>query len=242
MNFGESNYYTRDKRQEQLTKEIIPNIILMSTSKPISDNNEPVANRNSRANLERMLNEMLQQPERRAEIKTQIQEMFAQQKAVMCLDMSGFSRTTRALGIVEFLLMIHQMQLLAKPSIEGHKGLVVKAEGDNLFCLFDTVADAFETSRDIKRKLDSVNVILPEDRRMYVSIGIGYGEILNIEDKDLFGDEVNLSSKLGEDIGRMGDVLLTQTARDQLGDTSAELREETISISGLTLTYFSAQD
>lgn len=211
-------------------------------SKPVSDNNEPVANRNSRANLERMLSEIIQQPERRAEIEATIREHFGQQKAVMCLDMSGFSRTTRALGIVEFLLMIHQMQLLAKPSIEAHKGLTVKAEGDNLFCMFDTVQDAVATSKDINTKLDSVNTVLAEDRRMYVSIGIGFGEILNIEDQDLFGDEVNLSSKLGEDLARMGDILLTQAAYDQVKDEATKFREETVSISGLTLTYFSAQD
>ncbi len=33
-----------------------------------SDNNEPVAQHNSRANLERLLDEIIQQPERRAEI------------------------------------------------------------------------------------------------------------------------------------------------------------------------------
>ena len=106
----------------------------------------------------------------------------------MVLDMSGFSRTTQKEGIVSFLLMIHQMQLIARPCVENQHGLVLKAEADNLFCLFDTVAAAVHAALEINENLNSVNKLLPEDRRLYVSIGIGYGRILNVDDHDLFGD------------------------------------------------------
>jgi len=205
---------------------------------PIPDNNDSVARRNSRANLEHLLGTLIDQPDRRADIERDIDGIFGQDKAVMALDMSGFSRTTHQYGIVPFLLMIHQMKLLAAPSIEAGRGLVLKAEADNLFALFDTVEDAVRASREIIARLDAANTVLPDDRQLYVSVGIGYGHILNIEDKDVFGDEVNLSSKLGEDIADRGDVLLTAQARDQLRDSTIELREESVSISGLTLIYY----
>jgi len=203
----------------------------------ISDNNEPVANRNSRATLERLLSEMIEQPERREEISQDIESIFAQDKAILVLDMSGFSRTTRQHGIVCFLLMIHQMQLMARPAIENHKGLLIKAEADNLFCLFDTVTDAIGAAREIVGRLATVNLILPEDRRLYASVGIGYGRILNVGDEDLFGDEVNLASKLGEDVAGRGAVLLTSQAQAQLQDAAIQTREELLSISGLSLSY-----
>ena len=206
-------------------------------SEQISDNNEPVAQRNTQTNLERLLSDIIEQPERRGEIARNIETMFAQDKAVLVLDMSGFSRTTRHHGIVSFLLMIHQMKLLARPAIETNRGLLVKAEADNLFCLFDTVADAIGAAGEIVRRLNTVNVLLPEDRRLYASIGIGYGRILNVGDKDLYGDEVNLASKLGEDVAERGVVLLTESAQTQLGDTSIRTREEAISISGISLVY-----
>src|SRR5439155_22143180 len=114
----------------------------------ISDNNEPVAQHNSRANLERLLNEMTRQPERWDEIIQSIHRIFGQEKVVVVLDLSGFSRTTQRHGIVPFLLMIHQMQLIARPCIEAEQGLVVKADADNLFCLFDTMADAVRAARE----------------------------------------------------------------------------------------------
>jgi len=207
-------------------------------SEQISDNNEPVAQRNTQTNLERLLSDIIEQPERRGEIARNIETMFAQDKAVLVLDMSGFSRTTRHHGIVSFLLMIHQMKLLARPAIEANRGLLVKAEADNLFCLFDTVADAIGAAGEIVRRLNTVNVLLPEDRRLYASVGIGYGRILNVGDEDLYGDEVNLASKLGEDVAERGAVLLTESAQTQLGDTSIHTREEALSISGISLVYY----
>ncbi|HEV2802060.1 MAG TPA: adenylate/guanylate cyclase domain-containing protein [Pyrinomonadaceae bacterium] len=204
----------------------------------LSDNNEPVAQRNTQANLERLLSDMIEQPERREEIARSIETIFAQEKAVLVLDMSGFSRTTRHHGIVSFLLMIHQMKLLARPAIEANRGLLVKAEADNLFCLFDTTADAIGAAAEIVRRLNTVNVLLPEDRRLYASVGIGYGRILNVGDEDLYGDEVNLASKLGEDVAARGVVLLTEQAHAQLPDGRIPTREEVISVSGISLVYY----
>jgi class 3 adenylate cyclase len=203
-----------------------------------SHNQEPVSQRNSRENLDRLLAEIIEYPDRREQITQTIEEMFGQEKAVMVLDMSGFSATTQRLGITSFLLMIHEMQTIAMPCVIAHKGLLVKTEADNLFCLFDTVIEAVRASQEITRHLTAANQILPHDRRLYVSIGIGFGMILNIADKDLYGNEVNLASKLGEDIGTMGDVLLTAAARAQLPDSEIVVKEETVGISGLELKYF----
>ena len=213
----------------------------MSTPSTPSDNNEAVARHNTRANLKRLLNQMIEQPERRADITREVDEIFGQDKAVMILDMSGFSRTTHQHGIVPFLLMIHQMQLVACPCVADEGGLLLKAEADNLYCLFDTVTDAVRASQKITRHLNTANRLLPEEHRLYVSIGIGFGRILNIEDHDLFGNEVNLACKLGEDVAKMGDILLTAAAHTQLQDPTINTREEVISISGLELPYFSVQ-
>ena len=114
----------------------------------------------------------------------------------------------------------------------------MKAEADNLFCLFDDVADAVRAGRDLVGQLNTVNLLLPEARRLYASIGIGYGRILNVEDKDLFGDEVNLASKLGEDVAGRGAILLTVAAYSRLSDLAIATRHEELNISGLTLHYY----
>jgi adenylate cyclase len=208
----------------------------------LSHNQEPVANRNSRENLDRLLAEILEYPERRQAITKSIEEMFGQEKAVMVLDMSGFSQTTQRFGITSFLLMIHQMRRIAEPCVIEHKGLVLKAEADNLFCLFDSVKDAVLASQSITRHLTAANQVLPHDHRLYVSIGIGWGKVLNIADQDLYGNEVNLAAKLGEDIAGMGEILLTVAAHELLREPDIVTRQESVSISGLELTYFEVEN
>jgi adenylate cyclase len=196
---------------------------------------EPI---NTRQALSRLLNDMISFPERRAEIARNIEDTFGQRKAVLTLDMSGFSRTTQQSGIIPFLLMIHQMQLICRPCIQEHSGTVIKGEADNLFCLFDTVADAVKAGQEIITRLNSVNMILPADRQLYVAIGIGYGNILNIGNEDIFGDEMNLACKLGEDIAEKGEILLTTAARAELNGSNIATREGSISISGIALNYY----
>lgn len=198
---------------------------------------EPALRRNSRAHLDRLLDDVLARPEAEAEIAAEIDAQFGEERAVLILDMSGFSRTTQLRGIVAFLAMIHRMRQIATPLIEAHGGLVVKAEADNLYCLLETVDGAVKAARALIAQLTDENEACEEGRHIYVSIGIGHGRVLDIDEDDLFGDEVNLASKLGEDLAGRNEVLLTQAARAALGDTEVELRETRASVSGIPLTY-----
>lgn len=190
----------------------------------------------TRERLDELLDRIIEEPEQRAVIAAEIERDFTQRWSVLVLDMSGFSRTTQVHGVVAFLMMIHQMRLLAEPTITACNGTLLKAEADNLFCLFPQVDDAVKAAREIIRQLNTVNVLLPVGRRLYASIGVGYGDILVLEGEDLFGDEVNLTSKLGEDIAQGGMILLTEAARAEL-DPGVTTIEERASISGLALIY-----
>ncbi|MDP8912662.1 MAG: adenylate/guanylate cyclase domain-containing protein [Pseudomonadota bacterium] len=200
---------------------------------------EPALRRNSRSNLDRLLREMVERPEAQDELAAEVHAQFSEIRAVMVLDMSGFSRTTQRCGIVAFLLMIHQMKLLTRPAVESNGGLIVKSEADNLYCLFETVDGAVKASREIVQRLETVNLLLPDERRLYAAIGIGYGSILNVDEEDLFGDEVNLASKLGEDVAERGQILLTTAAQAEAAAAGVMTRPGMISISGLSLEYHS---
>lgn len=183
---------------------------------------------------------MLDRPERRSDVEARIDEGFVQERAVMVLDMSGFSRTTQALGIVAFLLVIRRLRQLAVPILARHGGTVVKSEADNLFCLFRDVGEAVEAACEIIGGLDAANVALPKNEELYVSVGIGWGRLLVVGEDDVLGNEVNLASKLGEDVGGYGEILLTQAARAQLPEGD-ELEERFVSISGLELRHYVAR-
>jgi adenylate cyclase len=195
----------------------------------------------SRPELESFLDELLERPYERAAIEQRIEATFVENRAVMALDMSGFSRTTQAHGIVSVLLMIHQMQRLARAPVEDNGGLLIKAEADNLFALFEVVDGAIRASREITRSLTAANLVLPRELQLYVAIGIGYGPILNVGDEDIWGGEVNLASKLGEDVAQLGDILLTPAARAHVSDEGLSVDERTVDVSGLSLTYYAVR-
>jgi len=194
--------------------------------------------RNSHARLFELLNEMAERPESEDELTATIERDFGETRAVLALDMSGFSRCTQEKGIVCFLLMIHQMKRLAVPAIEEAGGILVKGEADNLFCLFEDVDAAVAAAREILRRLAAANVDAPADRRLGAAIGIGFGPILNIDERDLFGHEVNLACKLGEDVAKEGEVLLTAAANQRALGYGLTTERREISISSLVFSYY----
>ncbi|HEY7876228.1 MAG TPA: adenylate/guanylate cyclase domain-containing protein [Actinomycetota bacterium] len=198
---------------------------------------EPLAELNTKSNLMKLLDELGEHPERIDDVTARIEEMFQQERSVVVLDMSGFTRATQQGNLISFLLSINQMQRLVTPVVQENGGLVVRAEHDNLTCLFDSVNQAIAASRQITGSLESANVILPSDKELYASIGIGHGSILNVENESIYGTEVNLASKLGEDIGNLGDVLLTPSAFAQV-ENDVECEHRTVNVSGLDLDYY----
>lgn len=204
----------------------------------MTDDDRPLARRNSRATLDRMLGDIIDSPDRTAAISADIQAIFGETRAILILDMSGFTRSTQQRGIIAFLLRIHKMRRICTPAVAEAGGLIIKVEADNLYALFDDAPAALAAARDMLARLDAANSLAAEDAQLYAAIGIGYGSLLNIDDADVYGDEMNLACKLGEDIAEGGQILLTPAARARPGMESAPVREEAVNISGLTLPYF----
>ena len=159
--------------------------------------------------LRRLLGIRNQFPERIQEIDQQVRDAFERQVAILVLDMVGFSRLTVQHGIIHYLAMINQMEEAARPAVYGNGGEVIKQEADNLYADYEDPAHALESALDIFRAFDAVNNVVPPDRDIFGSIGIGYGRSLIIDDKDLFGSEVNFACKLGEDLAGKSEILLT---------------------------------
>jgi len=176
-------------------------------------------------------------PARRPEVEQTILDTFQRRKAVLALDMSGFTLTVRREGILSYLCQVRRMHRLSEPIVLAHHGMVVKNEADNLLAVFDSPEQA------VLAALAMVAAAAQPQPSGVVaiafSVGIDCGDILLIDQVDCFGDAVNLAYKLGEDIARPGEVLVTQRMRDQLRDDGSwQLQEMTVSVSGLELVAY----
>jgi adenylate cyclase len=194
----------------------------------------------SRRMLERLLDRRNDHPEQLAEIDAKIRAQFEQTRAILVLDMCGFSRLTTKHGIMHYLSMIRRMQRVVLPRVTAQRGLVMKTEADNVFGVFPDVPQAVAAARSVLTELTDQNRALPEDWDVHVGIGIGYGPLLMVGDHDAYGAEMNFASKLGEDLAEAGDLLLTEAAWARLKQQKRGFTRKLARISGVRFPYYSA--
>jgi adenylate cyclase len=152
-----------------------------------------------------------------ADVDRRIWERFGQRRAVMFTDLSGFSRQVELFGILHFLHIILEQRKLLFPILENHGGALLKEEGDSLLVVFDDIATAFACAVEMQHATLRHNVGLPPEEQVLLCLGLGYGDVLLVGDEDVWGREVNVASKLGEDTARAGEILLSGAAVTALG-------------------------
>ncbi|HMV42971.1 MAG TPA: adenylate/guanylate cyclase domain-containing protein [Leptospiraceae bacterium] len=175
----------------------------------------------SEERLRNLIEERLKPGANKELIDKKIWNLFGENWAIIFTDLSGFSRNTAEFGIIHFLQIIFESERILLPIIYEHNGLLIKAEGDSLMLIFRTVVDAVECSVKMQRTLKEYNENKLEHEKVLLCVGIGYGKILRIGDADIFGEEVNAASKLGEDTAKRGEILLTKSAVAELGIQSS---------------------
>jgi len=197
--------------------------------------------RATRAVLDRLLDRRNEHPEQLPQIDARIREVFEQEQTVLVLDMCGFSRLTIKHGVIHYLAMIRRMQRVVVPLVTAGRGRVVKSEADNVIGVFAAVPAAIRAARTIHERLERANAFLPDDWDVHVGIGIGHGRLLMIGDHDGFGSELNLASKLGEDLATAGQVLLTEEAFARAGRYRSGFRKRTTRLGKLGLSYYASR-
>jgi adenylate cyclase len=178
-------------------------------------------------------------PEDRAAVEAEIWAAFGVERAIMALDMSGFSLSVRRTGLVSYLGQIRRMIRISTPIVEKYNGCVVRAQADNVMALFPTPLEALAAARAITAGLAAERAARPGPIPFSASIGIDFGKILHIPGRDCFGDAVNIAYKLGEDIARADEILVTNAVLERLPPEEQErLEVGDFSVSGLALTLW----
>ncbi|MFN3491893.1 MAG: adenylate/guanylate cyclase domain-containing protein [Anaerolineales bacterium] len=176
---------------------------------------------------------------KRKQIEDLLWKKYGTENTVLVLDMSGFSLLTRKYGIVHYLSMIRRMQLTVEPIISGHGGQLIKFEADNCFAILPNPLNAARAAISIQHAFFASNLLTADDLDIHVSIGIDYGKILIINNEDMFGDAVNRACKMGEDIGRAGEILITKEAMNLIPkDAEIEKKPIQVNIGGANMDAF----
>jgi class 3 adenylate cyclase len=189
----------------------------------------------TREELRALLRSYNEDPADRKRILAQIDRRFVRRVCLLVVDMCGFSRTVKARGIIHFLALLERLERVVHPSIEEAGGRVLRWEADNVFAVFPDVSSALAGVRAIQRDVRAANEALPTDDEVGVSMGVGFGDLLLVGDDDAWGDEMNVASKLGEDLAECGEVLLSESAYGALAERPDALNERTYRVSGVDI-------
>jgi len=168
--------------------------------------------------LSKLIQERLLPDADKERIDKRIWDLFGEEWSIMFTDLSGFSRGVDKFGIIHFLQIIHESERMFIPIIEENDGILLKIEGDSFLVIFRNVNKSLKCSIEMQRTCKIYNQGKAEEEKIMLSVGLGFGKVLRIGDLDVFGAEVNASSKLGEDIGKPWEILITQGVKDNIKD------------------------
>ena len=167
--------------------------------------------------LEKLIQERLQPGSDKKAVDQRIWDLFGEQWCVMFTDLSGFSRNVAEFGIIHFLQTIYEAERILVPIIEAHDGILLKVEGDSFLVIFRNVQKGLQSAVAMQRALVEYDADKSDAEKVLLCVGLGYGAMLRIGDLDVFGEEVNSASKLGEDAAKAWEILVTEAVREQAG-------------------------
>ena len=155
-------------------------------------------------------------PAERPAMDTKSYPTLFRKRAIVFTDTADFTLRTAQDGILHFLMVFEQVAEEAAGIVRRTGGDLVKAEGDSLLIRYPDVDLACRGVAELEAALARLNRGRPANEQLHFSYGIGYGDVLDL-DEDMFGLEVNIASKLGEDLAEPGEALLTPSAAAAAG-------------------------
>jgi len=171
----------------------------------------------SEVRLWKLIEERCQVGADKATLDRRIWDLFGEEWAIMFTDLSGFSRQVAAFGIIHFLQVIHEHKRLLLPIVAAHDGILIKVEADSFMIIFKRASSAVTCAVEMQHACQLHNRARVPEEQVLLCVGIGHGRILRIGDSDVYGQEVNAASKLGEDTAKANEILVTSAARDAAG-------------------------
>jgi class 3 adenylate cyclase/tetratricopeptide (TPR) repeat protein len=133
--------------------------------------------------------------------------------AILAADVVGYSRLMAA-DEEATLCALKAHRRIIDGLVASFGGRVFGSAGDSVIAEFASAVDAVRCATEVQEKLEEANSDLPEHRGMQFRVGINLGDVM-VEGDDLFGDGVNVASRL-EGRAEPGGICISGTVYDQV--------------------------
>jgi len=145
--------------------------------------------------------------------ETTFRDKYHRERAVLSFDMTGYTSSAMHHGELQSFIRIMNAQRVVVPVLQEFGAELIRCFADDIVALFlepDAALDAaFESHRRVQ--LFNESSLATGDPTLCCA-GIGFGRLFAIGPNLAQGDEMNQASKLGEDIARANETLVTERA------------------------------
>jgi adenylate cyclase len=135
---------------------------------------------------------------------------------ILFADVAGYSRLMRADEEQTLVDLSAHLAELVAPIVERFHGRIVKTVGDGVLVEFGSAVEAMRSAIELQRGMIERNADMPAGRRQSFRIGLHLGDII-VTDGDVFGDTVNVASRL-QGLAAPGSIVLSASVYDQVRD------------------------
>jgi adenylate cyclase len=136
--------------------------------------------------------------------------------AIVSADVAGYSRLMGRDESGTLAALKALRREVVDPAIATHGGRIVKTTGDGLLLEFPSVVNAVRCAIEVQTAMADRTAGMAEDRRITFRIGINIGDII-VEGDDIFGDGVNVATRLQE-IASSGGICISSRVHDDVRD------------------------
>lgn len=170
---------------------------------------------------------------RRGEITdADFRKKYCRERAILAMEMTGFTLSALEVGEIRSLTRIFDAQRAAIPVLQDQGAELIRCFADDIVALFPNPGVAVDAALEIHRRIRKFNASsIASEHPTVLCAGIGYGTVFAIGPNLAQGDEMNRASKLGEDIARGNETLITERAYEAVADRkdlSSSARTSTI--------------
>ncbi len=131
--------------------------------------------------------------------------------AILAADAAGYSRLMSQ-DERATLDALDTSRTVFRRHVEGNQGRVIDMAGDSVLAVFETAAGAVKAALAVQAQLDAAYAAAPAERRLRFRIGIHLGDVIEKTDGSIYGDGVNIASRL-EGLADAGGITVSDSIR-----------------------------
>ena len=111
------------------------------------------------------------------------------------------------------LAVVDELQRLAREEVESLGGRIVKFVGDAVLTVFDSTDAGLKAALALQESFSDSDIV--REMECALRIGMHVGEVVEADDGDVYGDGVNMASRI-EGVAEAGQVVVSEAVEQQV--------------------------